>query len=320
MQRPAAVTTVLACLAAIALAACGGATLSPAPSPGASAYAFGSPGPTTGPGAQLDAGDLRIVLVERFGPHWYCDPDEFPIARPSFDEGQTAIERFPDMQAEGVVFNAVVRHLGLAGRTTFTDAEKVAIYREWKVLVSISLDPSGTGSYRFDYVARPPDGAQVGVETTGTIDASGTISVAATATAGPPNCPICLAHGTPIDTPSGDVAVERVRLGQSVWTLDISGRRVVGTVIALGSTIAPPGHEVIRLVLADARSVTASPGHPLADGRRLGALRVGDLVDGSAIASLATLPYGFGRTYDLVVSGPTGTYLSDGISLGSTIR
>lgn len=307
-----------AALVVVVLGACASGGSSPAPA--ASLIPFGSPGPTVGPGASLDAGDLRIVLVERFGPHWYCDPDVYPIARPSFDEGQTAIERFPDMQAEGVVFNAVVRHLGLAGTTDFSDAQKLAIYREWKMLVAIALDPAGSGAYRFDYLAEPVDGGQYGIETTGTIDSAGTIAVSATATGGPPNCPICLAHDTPIDTPTGEVAVDRVRLGQVVWTLDAAGRRVPATVIALGSTIAPATHRVIRLSLADGRTVTASAGHPLAGGRPLGSVHLGDVIEGSAVVGLASLPYGYGRTYDVVVSGPTGFYLSDGIALGSTIR
>jgi hypothetical protein len=258
--------------------------------------------------------------VDHFGPRWYCDPDLYPIARPSYDEGATAIERFPEMQAEGVIFNAVVRRLGLAGTTAFSAGQKLAIYREWKVLASLALDPVGNGSYRFDYLSEPAAGSPYGVETKGTIDSSGAIQVEATASAGAPNCPICLARGTRIDTPSGEIAVDRLTLGEQVWTLNLTGRRVVGTVIAIGSTIAPVNHRVIQLVLADGRSVTASPGHPLADGRRLGTLRVGDLVAGSRVVGVASLPYSGGETFDLVVSGPTGSYLSDGIPLGTTLR
>lgn len=137
--------------------------------------------------------------------------------------------------------------------------------------------------------------------------------------AGEPICPICLARGTAIDTPDGSIPVERVRVGDRVWTLDADGRRVVGTVLALGSATAPRDHTVIRLNLADGRSVTASPGHPLADGRRLDDLRVGDQVDGSRVATLAREAYGFSATFDLVVSGATGTYYVDGIPMGSTI-
>lgn len=75
----------------------------------------------------------------------------------------------------------------------------------------------------------------------------------------------------------------------------------------------------IHLVLADGRSVTASPGHPLADGRLLGDLRPGDVVDGSQVARADLVPYAGEATFDIVVSGATGTYFIDGIALGSTL-
>lgn len=278
------------------------------------------PAPSASPGPTLGAGDLRLILVDTFGPRWYCDPDYYPLARPGFEEGQAAIERFPEIKADAALFSAIVRHLGYDLGGSYSDAQKLEIYRLWKVLASISLDPAGNSSYRFDYVAQPPAGGQFGTETTGTIDAAGTIHAEATASVGAPNCPICLTRRTMIDTPLGAIAVERLRLGARVWTLDRSGRRIEASVIALGSTRAPAGHRVIRLVLADGRSVTASPGHPLADGRQLGVLRVGDQVDGSPVIGLTSLPYGGGETFDLVVSGPTGIYLSDGIPLGSTLR
>jgi hypothetical protein len=65
--------------------------------------------------------------------------------------------------------------------------------------------------------------------------------------------------------------------------------------------------------------VTASPGHPLGDGRHLGEVQVGDSVDGSTVTIAERLPYAGGETFDLAVSGPTGLYLAGGIPLGSTI-
>ncbi len=281
----------------------------------------GSPGPTVipgGSGGSMTAGQLRVAIVERFGPRWWCDPDFYPIARS--DEQAIAIQRFGQMQAEGDVFGAVVAQLGLAGSTTFSDAQKLAIYQLWKEASTFPLDSLGGGRFGFDYVAQPAAGATQGTHTTGTITDQGVITIQSQAPADRPNCPICLARGTPIDAPDGPIPVERLALGDEVWTLDLAGRRVPGLVIALGSTVAPPDHRVIRLVLADGRTVTASPGHPLADGRRLGDLRLGDVVDGSRVVSLDSLPYGGGETFDLVVSGPTGIYLSDGIPLGSTLR
>lgn len=81
---------------------------------------------------------------------------------------------------------------------------------------------------------------------------------------------------------------------------------------------APLGHEVVRLSLADGRTFVASPGHPTADGRTVGELRAGDVLDGSLVVSVQLVGY-VGATYDLLPSGPTGTYFVNGVLLGSTM-
>jgi hypothetical protein len=287
----------------------------------ASAATGGSPAPTFLPapsgGATLTEGQLRLLLIDSFGPHWYCDPDVYPVAHG--DEQSRALERFAEMQAEGDIFQHAAANLGIDLSGPLTDAEKLAIYELWKVASSIPLDPIDNGAYRFDYLAQPAEGATTGTRTGGTIDSTGKITIDQQAASGEPMCPICLARGTLIDTPDGPIAVEALRLGDPIWSLDANGTRIAATVIALGSTTAPADHRVIRLTLADGRSVTASPGHPLADGRTFGGLEVGDLVDGSVVASLESLPYSGGQTFDLVASGPTGIYLSSGIPLGSTL-
>jgi hypothetical protein len=294
-------------LVVLLVGACGAG--GPSPTPG------GTPGPT--PGA-FTAGELRLVLIGALGPRWYCDQDEYPVGR---DERQSAIENWPQVVAEGEIFRAVAERLGLDPDAAFDDDEKLAVWRLWKVAASIPFEavPSGDG-YRFDYLARPVGAATDGVQTIGIIDATGAITVESRTAAGEPMCPICLVRGTTIDTPDGSVAVERLTVGDPIWTLDADGRRVLGTVVAIGSTGTPASHRVVRLALADGRSMTASPGHPLADGRALGSLAVGDRVDGSAVVSLTWLPYDGGRTFDLVVSGATGVYLVDGIPTASTIR
>jgi len=265
----------------------------------------------------MTVGELRLALIDRFGPRWYCDPDSYPVSHG--DEQSNAIAAFPQMQTEGVVFAAVIERLGLGGSATFTDAQKQAIYHLWKVAVSIPLDPIGNDRYRFDYLAEPVPPATEGTRSSGTIAATGEVVIEVQAPAGEPNCPICLARGTRIDTPLGPIAVDALRLGNPVWTLDGTGRRVAGTVIALGSTPAPADHHVIRLRLADGRAVVASPGHPLADGRHVGEIRVGDLVDGSRVVAADSIPYAGGETFDLVASGATGEYFAGGIPMGSTL-
>jgi hypothetical protein len=292
-------------------AACGSSGASPG----------GSPGPTIVPGpsggVSLNAGQLRLLVIERFGERWYCDPDEYPIAHGT--EQERALERFDEMVAEGEIYKAVAAKLGIDVAGPLTDAQKVAIYHVWKVALSIPFDPVGDGRYRFDYLAAPVDNGVQGLRTMGIVSADGSMVIEQQAAAGEPPCPICLALGTRIDTPAGSIAVQDLRLGDPIWTLGANGERVAGTVIALGSTTAPANHHVIRLTLADGRSVTASPGHPLADGRTFGTLALGDLVDGTAVTGLELLPYSGGETFDLVASGATGLYFSDGVPLRSTL-
>jgi hypothetical protein len=288
--------------------------------------ACSSPGPggTTAPTASASPGPaltlphLKLALIDRFGQLWYCDPDIYPIARG--EEIDHALTRWSEVVADAQAFAAISARLGIDPNGTFSNDQKLAVYRLWKVLQAIALDPVAGQSYRFDYLAQPATGAAQGTRSAGTITVDGTIHVESSVSAPEPMCPICLARGTLIETPDGGVPVEDLRVGDAAWTLDGQGRQRVATVIATGSTVAPPDHEVIRLVLADGRTVIASPGHPLADGRLLGSLRPGDPVAGSMVRSVDLVGYGGGETFDLVVSGPTGTYLVDGIPLGSTLR
>jgi hypothetical protein len=105
----------------------------------------------------------------------------------------------------------------------------------------------------------------------------------------------------------------------AVWTTDRAGQRTVGRVVAVGSTPVPTTHRVVHLVLSDGRTVDVSPGHRLPDGRRLGDLRPGDPVDGATVVSAALEAYDGGATFDLLPSGPTGTYWANGIRLASTL-
>ena len=205
-------------------------------------------------------------------------------------------------------------------RAPSRDDQQLEVYRYWKQLRAIVLDPAEVaGIYRFDYLNMPAPNASVGRRTTGTIDAEGAITIEDQAPAGQPNCPICLARGTRIATPVGEVAVEDIRVGASVWSIDGSGRRSVATVRSIGRTPVPATHEVVRLVLDDGRVLRASPGHPLPDGRALGTIRSGDRVDGATVVSATLEAYDGGFTFDLLPDGPTGIYIADGVPLASTL-
>jgi len=105
----------------------------------------------------------------------------------------------------------------------------------------------------------------------------------------------------------------------AVWTVDALGHRVAATIVRVGSAPVPATHQVVHLALDDGRTLSASPGHPLPDGRRLGDLRPGDQVDGARVLRANLVSYAEPRTFDLLPSGATGAYWADGIPLASTL-
>ena len=260
--------------------------------------------------------DLRYRLVVGLGRPMFCDPDFYPVARA--DEAEQARLYLPAIRGDGPTDAAIVAALGIDPAATPTDSQILSIYREWKMLRALILTEAGD-RFGFDYIAAAGTSDTSGWHVVGTIDTGGSIAVDRRDPSGPPPCPICLARGTSISTPNGWYPVEDLRPGMPVWTSDREGRRMVGLVIETGSTPVPPTHEVVHLALSDGRAVDASPGHPLPDGRRLGDLRAGDLVDGAIVVSANLGSYGGGATFDLLPSGPTGTYWANGIHLASTL-
>jgi hypothetical protein len=281
----------------------------PTPTPSTTPY------PTPQPPGIADA---IYALIDQLGRPDWCDPDVYPVARA--DELTLAREHLEEMRSDPALFQTILDHNGMAAGQQLADTELVAVYEDWKVLTrAITLTPV-PGAYTFDYIAlRGPDGQQADFHVAGTVDANGEIAVTVNEPTLAPNCPICLARGTLIDAPGGPVPVEDLRVGVIVWTVDGSGARTVAAVLEIGSTPVPPTHEVVHLVLADGRTLDASPGHPLADGRVIGDVEPGDIVDGSTVLSASLVPYSGGATFDLLPAGTTGDYWANGVLIGSTL-
>ena len=278
--------------------------------------ACGAVRPAAVVGSPLGEPQLKFAVIDSVGAPVYCDPDFYPLARAGGEEA-SAVSTYPQIKADAEVYAEIVAHEHLPSGA-LTDAQKLVVYRAWKLLRAVSLASSGT-DLSFSYRVRSKTGSAAYEMVSGTVRVDGVVTVSSRSATGAPNCPICLADSTMIATPSGSVPVTDLRVGTLVWTQAADGSRVAAPVIEVGSMAAPPGHMVVHLSLADGRQLLVSPGHRTADGRAVGALGQGDALDGSTITRWELLPYAGGRTYDLLPAGATGRYWANGILLASTL-
>ena len=271
-----------------------------------------SPGPV---GAPLSVYELKFRVIDAVGTPLYCDPDVYPIARDGGEQDH-AITEYPKIRAQADLYAAIIAHEHLPSGD-LTDAQKLTLYRAYKHLNALALTQNGN-EYAFEVRAAAKDQGSLQL-VKGTVRVDGLVTVTSRTPSGLPNCPICLAAGTLIDTPSGAVRVVDMPPGMLVWTTTRDGKRVAAAVLEVGSILVPTGHMMVHLVLADGRELLASPGHRTSDGRPLGALAVGDRLDGSTVKHWELVPYAGDRTYDLLPAGVTGAYWANGILLSSTL-
>lgn len=275
-----------------------------------------TPNPAPVAGSPLTTSQLEFKVMDAAGKPVYCDPDFYPIAREGGEQAN-AIAQYPAIKADAEAYTAIVAHEGLP-QGELTDAQKLVLYRAWKLLRALTLTTAGADD-SFQYRVQAT-GATAGYQMVGGIvRVDGLVTVSSRTPTGPPMCPICLAASTMISTPNGAVRVTDVRPGMVVWTQTAAGARMAAPVVQIGSMAVPPGHLMVHLKLADGRELLVSPGHPTADGREAGELQAGDQLDGSTITLWELLPYSGDRTYDLLPAGPTGHYWANGILMGSTL-
>lgn len=264
--------------------------------------------------SNLSPTELKYLVLAQFPDLFFCDPDYYPVARAN--ETDLARQKFPDLQANSEEFNAILNQTSLSGLTVFADDQKLLIYREHKKLNALQFTLNGD-SYQFQLQVAKTEGQ--GELVSGLINGQGQITVQQR-TASIATCPICLAESTLIETPNGERLVPDLRPGDLVWTLNRVGQRVAVPILAVGKTVVPITHVIVHLQLSDGRSLWASPGHPTVDGRQLGSLQSGDLLDETLIVQIDRLPYTGTATYDLLPAGETGFYWANGILIASTLN
>jgi hypothetical protein len=268
---------------------------------------------TPAPTAVYSSYELVYQLLSVYPDYFWCDPDLYPVAR----EGQeqvNALARFDSIRENKAEFAAILKQTGLPTQADYTDDQKLTIYREDKKLTRIvSLTPEGN-HYIFSIRTKGDPGKEI----EGSITSHGVIKILSERDSFN-TCPICLAGGTLIASPTGEIAVEILQPGMTVWSPGSNGRLSAVKILKTSQSKVGKNSLILEITLADGRSLTASPEHPSAEYRPLADYRAGDELDGSVITDIAYISYKGEVTFDLLPESPSGCYYANGILVGSTL-
>ena len=291
-------------------------TPSPKPTPQPSPIPVSTPKPT----AQFTPTELKYRLEDTLGKA--LSPCGSPVEEIA-DEAEveeSMKKQFLIITADSEAFPVILSRLDIMNDGSWTDQEKFAVVREHERISTVSLGlRNGNYFFRINYAPIKPTTTGEASYAEGTIMPDWSITVSKQEYYRH-DCPICLAEHTLIDTPSGTVAVERMEEGMTVWTVNERGERVPAVVVQTVKTAVSSTHRVVHLMLDDGRELFVSPGHPTGDGRTIGALAAGDMLDEGRVVGAELVSYTRGYTYDILPSGDTGRYFADGILVGSTLR
>jgi Pretoxin HINT domain len=125
----------------------------------------------------------------------------------------------------------------------------------------------------------------------------------------------CISEGTLVQTPSGETAIESLKVGDQVVTGDLDGRQGVGVVTAVLESRAT---RVERVTLDNGFELRCTTEHPIATPcgfRKAGQLRVGDdAVTTKGVSRVAAMESceGSERVFDLAVE-PFNTFFAAGV-------
>jgi hypothetical protein len=129
---------------------------------------------------------------------------------------------------------------------------------------------------------------------------------------------ICASPDTPIATPNGDVPIASLEVGDLVYST--SGSAIVAVPVLRTHRQAVHSHHVVQVRLATGAVLEISAGHPTADGRTFGELRVGNRLGDVPIVAVQVIPYTHDHTYDILPGSDSGVYFAAGVPVGSTLH
>ena len=129
---------------------------------------------------------------------------------------------------------------------------------------------------------------------------------------------MCASPGTPIATPAGERPIAELRVGDLVYSED---HRAIVAVPLAAVTRTPVSalHRVVRVVLANGRTLEVSPGHPLARSGTFADITAGSALDGTRVLDARMVAYQYSFTYDILPASDTGSYFAAGVQVGSTL-
>src|SRR5262249_32715823 len=103
--------------------------------------------PASGGTMRLSLGELKYRLLEKYPDFFFCDSDKYPVYRIKLEQ-ERAIARFPEIQRDTETYQAILKHTKLEGLADLSNNQKLTVYREFKKLDALIVEPSGE-VYRF---------------------------------------------------------------------------------------------------------------------------------------------------------------------------
>jgi hypothetical protein len=140
--------------------------------------------PGSAVGTPLTSSQLKFKVMDSVGKPVYCDGDFYPVARQGGEQAN-AITQYPVIKADSESYAAIVAHENLPAGD-LNDAQKLVLYRAWKLLQAVALTPAGAGN-SFSYRIQSNNGTASYLLATGTVRVDGVVTLSSRTPTGPPN-------------------------------------------------------------------------------------------------------------------------------------